>query len=56
MGPPGLLENVTNLICDFLELKANEGKRLPNTPLSPPYALQLPTDTLRYPETLPYHP
>ena len=42
MGPPGLLENVTNLICDFLELKANEGKGVQDTTLSLPYTFQHP--------------
>ena len=55
MGPPGQLENVTNLIFDFLELKANEGKGLPDTPLSPPYVFQHPETPLSQ-QTTPGHP
>ena len=56
LGPPGLLEKVKDLICVFLNLKEIEGKSLPDTPLSPPYTLQHPQDTLRRPQTFPYHP
>ena len=56
LGPPGLLEKVKDLICVFLNLKEIEGKSLPDTPLSPPYTLQHPQDTLRCPQTFPYHP
>ena len=57
MGPPapGQLENVTNLIFDFLKLKANEGKGLPDTPLSPPYVFQHPETPLSQ-QTTPGHP
>ena len=53
LGPPGLLENVKDLICDFLKLKEVEGERLPYTPLNPPYTLwhpQTPLDTPKHPQ------
>ena len=45
LGPLGLLENVTDFICDFLKLKEIYGKRLLAIPFSLPYTLQHPQNT-----------
>ena len=56
LGPPGLLENIKDLICFLLKLKKIQGRILPDTPLGPPYTLQHHQDILRCLQTIPYHP
>ena len=50
LGPQGPLENVKDIICDFLTLKGNEGRRLPDTPLSPPTPSNNPKTPLKTPK------
>ena len=56
LRPPGLLENVKNIICGFLKFRNIESNILSDTPLSPSYTLQHPQDYLRYLQTLRNHP
>ena len=56
LEPPGLLENVKDLLRDFLKLKEIEGKMTTRHRPESPFTLQQPQDTLRYTHTLPYHP
>ena len=51
-GSSGLLKKFKILICDFLTLKGNEGRRLPDTPLSPP----TPSNNPKTPLKTPKHP
>ena len=52
LGSSGLLKKFKILICDFLTLKGNEGRRLPDTPLSPP----TPSNNPKTPLKTPKHP
>ena len=62
LRPPGLLENVKDIICGFLKLREIERNILPDTPPSPSYTLQHPPrhpqispDTPNSPLTYPRH-
>ena len=55
LGPPGLLQNVKDFICDLRKLKGKVYQIPPSPLLHPPTPSRHPPDTLRNPQTLSYH-